>query len=468
MEFSNIVDARKCFTGHIAIAECSEYSRQSGCAQCSGSAGQRVIEQAADCFSRSGGVMWIRETLRRPSVTGSAILMVWITVCALPGCTSAVTETAAPPPPKVTVSNPVERELTNEEEFTGFLQASATVEVRARVRGHIQEIHFTDGQLVESGQLLYELDPRPFQVAIDQAKAQAGAFVAQKTAAEKDVARFTELLKSGGASQQQLEKSIADAASYDAQINAMNEQVRQYELDLEFSRITAPIAGRMSRTQLSRGNLVNAGGSDPLLTTIVAIDPIYVYFSVDERTLQRVIRQQREGEATAPKTISERKMPFLFGLDSDSGYPNSGTLDFAENRVDPETGTIQIRGVVENKEAMLVPGSRVRVRVPIGESYKAVVVPDSAILSDQDKRYVLVLDDKDVVTRRDVTLGRLLDDGMRVVLSGAGSAGALTPANRIIVQGLQRARINYPVEPVDASAPADVAAEVGEASPEKE
>jgi RND family efflux transporter MFP subunit len=402
--------------------------------------------------------MSFRETLQRPTCTASAILLTGIAALTLSGCDSAVSDSAPPPPPKVTVGTPTELDLTDEEEFTGFLQASATVEVRSRVKGHIQEIHFTDGQIVESGQPLYELDPRPFQVAIDQAEAQTTAYVAQKTAAEKDVERYTELVKSGGASQQQLGKAIADAASYDAQINAMKEQVRQYELDLEFSKITAPLAGRISRTLLSKGNLVNAGGSDPLLTTIVAIDPINAYFSVDERTLQAIMRRHREDDAGATKSLSERKMQFLFGLDSDTGFPHSGTLDFAENRVDQETGTIQIRGAIDNKTATFVPGSRIRIRVPLGESYKAVVVPDSAILSDQDKRYVLVLDDKNVVSRRDITPGRLLDDGMRVVLSGSGSAEALTPTNRIIVQGLQRARINYPVEPVEASAPASEAA----------
>ena len=181
------------------------------------------------------------------------------------GCGGTVAEPKAPAAPKVTVGHPVQRELVDEEDFSGWLEASATVEVRARVRGHIQKIHFKDGDIVESEQLLFELDPRPFQISIDQATAQSKAYEAQKNAAEKDVARYTELVKTGGASQQQLEKAQADADSYDAQINAMKEQVRQFELDLEFSRVTAPIAGRISRAMLTEGNLVNAGGSDPLL-----------------------------------------------------------------------------------------------------------------------------------------------------------------------------------------------------------
>lgn len=373
--------------------------------------------------------------------------------CMLVGCGGTVAEAPSLAAPKVTVGHPEERELTDEEEFSGWLRPSAEVEVRARVRGHIQKIHFVDGDLVQSGQLLFELDPRPFQIAIDQATAQSNAYVAQKVAAEKDVDRYTELVKSGGASKQQLDKAIADAASYDAQINAMKEQVRQFELDLEFSRISAPIAGRVSRAMLTEGNLVNAGGSDPLLTTIVALDPVYVYFSVDERTLQRTQRDRRGKDGTdgdSAKPLRERQMPFSFGLDSDPGYPYAGILDFAENRVDSQTGTIQVRGVVDNKDGMLVPGSRVKVRVPVSDPYKSIVVPDTAILSDQDKRYLLVVGDKDVVARRDIIPGQLLDDGMRVVLPTSGSDQNLTPADRIIVLGLQRARINYPVEPVES------------------
>ena len=372
---------------------------------------------------------------------------------AFAGCGGSPAPTEAPPPPKVDVGHPVSRELTDEDDYNGWLQASAVVEVRARVRGHIQKVHFQDGDLVKAGQLLFELDPRPFQVQIDQAIARSKAMEAQKVAAVKELARYAELIKTGSVSKSDYEKVQADAESYDAQIAAKQEEVKQYQLDLEFSKITAAIAGRISRAELTEGNLVNAGGSDPLLTTIVASDPIYVYFSVDERSLQRYMKARRPAEGQeAPTALRERKMPFRFGLDSDQGYPHSGLLDFADNRVDPDTGTIELRGVVDNKQGVFVPGSRVRVRVPVSEPYAAVVVPDTAILSDQDKRYVLVVDDKNVVSRRDVMPGELLDDGMRVVLPDASGKAAVAPEEWIIVDGLQRARINYPVEPVKPSA----------------
>jgi RND family efflux transporter MFP subunit len=348
----------------------------------------------------------------------------------------------------VTVDHPVTRELIDEDEFNGWMQPSQTVEVRARVRGHIQKIHFQDGDLVKSDQLLFELDPRPFQVEVDQAAAQADAFKAQKEAAEKDVARYTELVKTGGASRQQLEKAQADAAAYDAQINAKLEEVKGQKLNLEFSKVTAPIDGRISRAQLTEGNLVNAGGSDPLLTTIVAMHPMHVYFNVDERALYRYRKAHSGSQDSRSTVLRDLKIPFKFALETDEGFPNSGLLDFGENRIDPGTGTIQLRGEVNNEKGTFLPGSRVRVRVPISSTYKATVVPDSAILSDQDKKYLLVVDDKNVVLRRNVTPAKLLDDGMRVILAAGKEGSEVKPDDRIIVEGLQRARINYPVDPV--------------------
>jgi RND family efflux transporter MFP subunit len=387
--------------------------------------------------------------LKRFCTSYVSIALGWAIVAV--GCDKPQDEATAPPPPKVTVGRPIERELLDEADFNGWLKPSQTVELRARVRGHIQKIHFQDGDLVEKDQLLIELDPRPFQVQVDQAIAQGKAFDAQKVAAEKDVTRYEALVKENAASKQQLEQAIAEAASYDAQINAKAAEVKQYQLDLEFSRITAPTAGRISRAMLTEGNLVNAGGSDPLLTTIVALDPVHVYFSVDERFVQQTMKARQQSAGDSPVALRERKIPFRFGLDSDDGFPHEGTLDFADNQIDPETGTIELRGVVDNKQGRFVPGSRVRIRVPVGEPYPAVLVPDTAILSDQDKRYLLVVDDKNVVTRRDIMLGKLRDDGMRAVLPAANDDTGISPEDRIIVLGLQRARINYPVDPVEES-----------------
>lgn len=364
----------------------------------------------------------------------------------LAGCTKPSSEPTAAQPPRVTVAHPVERQLIDEDDFNGWLEASETVEVRARVRGHIKKVHFRDGDVVERDQLLFELDPDPFRVAIDETIAQAKAFEAQQVAADKEAARQRDLVQKGASSQRDLERAEASAASYQAQIAAKMQEVERHKLDLKYSRIIAPIPGRISRALLTEGNLVNAGGTDPLLTTIVAQSPIYAYFSVSERALQRYRAQRPEEGQPAP--VRELKVPFRFGLDTETGYPHEGTLDFANNKIDRTTGTIQVRGVVDNRQGKFVPGSRVRVRVPVSESYSAIVVPDAAILSDQDKRYLLVVGEKNLVARRDVALGKLLDDGQRVVLPAAADAKGVSPSDVVIVLGLQRARVNYAVEPV--------------------
>jgi RND family efflux transporter MFP subunit len=298
--------------------------------------------------------------------------------------------------------------------------------------------------------LLFELDPDPFQSEIDQNKAQAKALEAQKTAAEKDVARYTELVRSGGATQQQLEKAKADAEAYAGQIAAKMEEAKQHELDLKYSRITAAISGRIGRALMTQGNLVNAGGSDPLLTTIVAIDPIFAYFNIDERSLQRYQKNNPETpKEQKVRTLREQNVPFHFGLDSDEGFPNEGVLDFADNKVDSDTGTIEVRGTVRNTNGKFSPGSRIRVRVPVSLPYKALVVPDTALLTDQTEKYLLVLGKNYVVLRRNVAQGKLLDDGMRVVIPSSKEGEGVSTSDWIITLGLLRARVDYPVAPVD-------------------
>jgi RND family efflux transporter MFP subunit len=368
---------------------------------------------------------------------------------AIAGCGRTVTTDKAKAAPRVTVAHPVVRDLIDEDDYNGWLAAHDTLEVRSRVRGHIQAIHFKDGDIVQKGQLLFELDPRPFQIEVNQALANAKALEAQKAAAEKDVARYTELLKSGGASRQQLEKAQADAQAYDAQIAAKMEEVKRYELDLQYSKITADLAGKISKANLTEGNLVNAGGSDPLLTTIVSIDPIYVDFNVDERAMQHyqeigASRQDKDKQ----QPLREQEISFHFGLDTEKGFPHEGHLVFADNKYAEGTGTILVRGEAKNPDGRLIPGSRVRVRVPVSDKYAATLVPDTAVNTDQDQKYLLIVGEGNVVKRQGVRLGRLLDDGMRVILEPE-----LKSNEWIIVEGMELARLNYPVEPVPESTP---------------
>ena len=214
----------------------------------------------------------------------------------LPGCRPAVEPAAQPP--RVTVAHPEVRELVDEDDYNGWLQASQTVDVVARVRGHIQKIYFKDGDMVKKGELLIQLDPRPFQATLDELLAQAKALHAKWDAAQKNVVRTTELVKAKAISQQEYEQIVADAAAFKAEYNAKLEEANRTRLDLDTARITAPISGRIGRAMLTEGNLVNAGGSEPVLTTIVDSDPIYVYFSVDERALQRYQKMQPQPSGT--------------------------------------------------------------------------------------------------------------------------------------------------------------------------
>jgi len=365
------------------------------------------------------------------------------------GCSSAAAR-PQPEPPKVTVQHPVLRQVVDSKDYNGTAAASATVEIRSRVRGYIQDVHFVDGQNVKAGDLLFELDPRPFQLEIDAARQELALNQAQLEASQLDEQRQKDLMAKMAGTRADLEKAVATRKSWEAKIQIAQEVIRQKELDLEYSRITAPISGQLSRAQLTKGNLVNAGGSDPVLTTLVSIDPIYLYFNVDERTLleYRAHRASKEKPGNLP-SVNEATIPFDFGLETETGFPNKGVIDFAENTIESSTGTLQIRGRAENAERRYVPGSRVRVRIAMDDPYEAVCVPEIAILSDQDKKYVLALNAEKVVVRRDVLLGTLLEDGMQVVRTPSDSKTPLTPQDLVVTVGLQRARINYPVQPMD-------------------
>ena len=365
------------------------------------------------------------------------------------GCKEAPAA-VAPQAPIVSVMHPEQRELSDHEEFNGWMAADKSVEVRARVRGHINKVNFTDGQYVKKGDLLFELDPRPFQAEIGKAQDKIRIYEAQKVAADKDVERYRELVPQRAASMKDLDKAVATAGSLGAEIAASQNEVDRVKLDLEYSRITADIDGRVSKAELTEGNLVNAGGSDPLLTTIVSVTPIRIHFNVDERSLQRYSKGIGAGGGSLVDMLAklkEKKPKFSFALDGETGFTHEGELSFGDNRVDPSTGTIPVYGIVPNDKGTFVPGSRVRVRLTIGKPYKASLVPDTAILSDQDKRFVLIVDDKKTVRRRNVTLGAITDDGMRAIVPADKLAEGEDPAKwEVIVDNLQRARLNYPVE----------------------
>lgn len=348
---------------------------------------------------------------------------------------------AALPPPEVMVSQVVDREVVDFGEFTGRMDSAETVEVRARVSGYLDDIQFTDGQEVKKGDPLFQIDPRPFQYALENARGQKAQWEARLVRAQADVERYKKLVPTGAATQQDLDKAQADVGEATAAIQSAEATIERANLDLEFSTIKAPLAGQISRALISRGNLIRADGD--LLTTIVSLDPIYVYFDVDERTMLQIRDQARSSlppAATQPDFRS-LKAPVYIGLANEEGYPHRGVLDFADNKVDPTTGTIRVRGTFDNSQRTFKPGLFARVRVPLGRPAKLLLVIDRAIATDQNTKFVYVVDDKNTAEHRPVKLGRLEDDGLRVITEG------LRPGDRVIVTGIQRAKPGKPVAP---------------------
>jgi RND family efflux transporter MFP subunit len=358
------------------------------------------------------------------------------------GCGPAPPPLAETPPPPVTVSQPVVRNVTDHDEYEGRITAAKTVEVRARVRGHLIKVNFQDGQMVKKGDLLYEIDPRPSKAALDAAKAQEKAADAALQFARAEYNRTRTLIPSGASSREELETWIAKQAIAKGDLLKAQASVEQAQLDLDFCTIAAPISGKISRTQVDVGNLVNIGGGESLLTTIVSVDPIYVYFNVDERSYIRY--RQNQPEDVKPNgeipPVKDLKIPVYVALEGDQDYPHKGLIDFADNRVNPSTGTIQVRGELSNAQRLFDDGMRARVRVPVSDPYKSLLITDRAIGSDQGRKFVYVVNSENVVQRRDVVPGRL-NDGLLVIRKG------LKLDDWVIVNGTQRVRDGMTVQP---------------------
>ena len=341
------------------------------------------------------------------------------------------------------MAQPITRQVQDYEEYTGQMMASESVDLRARVKGYLVSVGYKDGDEVAKDQVLFTIDPQPFEAAVRNAEGQLAAVNARYIKAQADVARYRDLVPKGAATQQDLDKSIGELGEAQAGIQSAEAELERAKLDLNYSQVKAPISGIASKAQLTVGNLVGAGGSDQLLTTIMDVDPIYVYFDVDQRSIQQIrarALEQRKG-AGDPKTIRELNIPFEFGLASEEGFTHEGVLDFIDNAVNASTGTISVRGAVENPKRNFRPGFFARVRVPMGEKHEAVLVTDRAVGTQQGQKYLVVLDEKNTVAFRPVKLGALQGDGLRVVTTG------LKPDDRIVINGIQRARPGATVSP---------------------
>jgi RND family efflux transporter MFP subunit len=339
----------------------------------------------------------------------------------------------------VPVSLPVEREVTDYADFTARIAAVDSVEVRAHVWGYLEKVHFKEGALVKKGEILFELDPRPYEALLNQAKAKVAQDEAQLKYDEAEYQRNLRLVGSGAVSRSELDKSAAARGVDLANIAADKALVAARELDLQYTKVAAPVGGRVSRYDVTVGNLIQSGDQmgGTLLTTIVSVDPMYAYFDVDEYTVQRVRKLMREGKF---KSGQETAWPVMLGLATEDGFPHQGTINFSDNQLNPKTGTLRVRGVFGNKDEALTPGFFARIRIPISPPHKAVLVSERALDNDQGQKILYVVNDKNEVLTRPVDLGQM-HSGLREVSVG------LRPGEGVIVNGLQQVRPGATVEP---------------------
>lgn len=349
-----------------------------------------------------------------------------------------------PPPPKVYVSTALQHDVTDYVEETGTTEAFEIVEIRARVEGYLEEVNFEPGQKdITPDYELYRIDPKPYQATVNKAQAALKVAEARAKDAIAKYERSKKLAPQGAVSQEELVERAAAAEVAKAEIASAQAELESAELDLSYTIVKSPIAGRVGKTLVDKGNLVGTAMTTHL-TTLINYDPIYASFNITERMLLDL--RSKNGADQSSHTSDERKdVKILMGLENEEGYPHVGHLNYADLAVDSSSGTFQIRGVFPNPNFAIVPGLFVRIRIPIGTRNDALLVPESATGADQEGRYVLVVADEEgnkVVSRRAVTLGAKVG-GMRVVLSG------LEPTDKFVVRGIQRVRPGSKVEPVE-------------------
>nr|WP_242539813.1 efflux RND transporter periplasmic adaptor subunit [Trinickia mobilis] len=352
----------------------------------------------------------------------------------LPACGNSSAKAGAPPPAEVSAAQVVVKPVRQWDEFTGRIAATDAVEVRARVSGYIEQIAFKEGAEVKAGDLLFVIDSRPYKAAYDSAAAQLERARAAAQLARAQEQRARTLIAANAISREEVDTRDAALAQGDADVHAAEAALATAKLNLGFTEVRSPIAGRVSRAMLTVGNLAQADQS--VLTSVVSQDPVYVYFQPDEQTYLRYAALARKGQRP------DAANPVRVGLADDTGFPYSGTVNFVNNQVDSATGTINLRAVVPNPDRVFTPGLYARVQLEGSAEFRAMLIDDKAIMTDQDRKYVYVVGPKHEAMRKDVTLGGFAD-GLRIVQSG------LAPNDMVIVAGLQK--IFFPGAPVNAS-----------------
>ncbi|MCE9544296.1 MAG: efflux RND transporter periplasmic adaptor subunit [Planctomycetia bacterium] len=356
------------------------------------------------------------------------------------GCQSAAPVAAEQPVPKVTVTGVISQETVDTDEYTGRTEASEIVDVRARVFGFLKTITFKDGDYVREGQTLFTIEPDEYAAIHQQSLARIALNNANLELAKANLARKKSVVKSGAISQEEYEEAIAAVRESEAKITAAQADANRTAVDLKYTDVKAPISGRIDRAMVSKGNLLTGGqGSGTLLTKIVCEQPMYVYFDVDERSLLRYMKMRTGDRTSAPGSLRELGVACYVQLADEKDFTHQGSLDFASAEVNASTGTARLRGVFANKNRELVSGLFVRVRIPVSQPYKALLIPEKALATDQNLKFVYVVGSNNEATRRTVELGAQRGD-LRIVKSG------LTAGERVIVKGLQRVKPGQKVE----------------------
>jgi RND family efflux transporter MFP subunit len=374
--------------------------------------------------------MSIRSATRLPAVA---------LALALAACGEAPPPPAPPPPPAVTIANPVKRTITDQDEYVGRFVAVDSVEIRARVSGHLDAIHFTDGQIVHKGDLLFTIDRRPFGIALERLRANLAQAKANLAYTEADLQRAQSLVKERTITEQLFDQRTQAHRNAVAQVAAQEAMLKQAELDLQFTELRAPITGKIGDRRISPGNLVTGTltGNTSLLATIVSMDPIRFEFTFDEASF---LRYERMAKSLADSSRSLSTTVELKLLD-EKDFTHKGKMDFVDNVIDRSSGTIRGRAQFANPDSLFTPGMFARVRVPGSPPYEALLVPDNAIGTDQGRKFVMTVNDENIAVAKYVTLGHAIEGNMRVVKEG------LAPGDRVIVNGLMRARAGQKVTP---------------------
>ncbi|MGM8517079.1 efflux RND transporter periplasmic adaptor subunit [Enterobacter asburiae] len=356
----------------------------------------------------------------------------------LVGCDNSVAQNAAPPAPAVSAADVVVKSISQWDSFNGRIEAVESVQLRPRVSGYIDKVNYTDGQEVKKGEVLFTIDDRTYRAALEQAQANLARAKTQASLAQSEANRTDKLVNTNVVSREEWEQRRSAATQAQADIRAAQAAVDAAQLNLDFTKVTAPIDGRASRALITSGNLVTAGDTASVLTTLVSQKTVYVYFDVDESTYLHYQNLARSGQGASSNHTA---LPVEIGLTGEEGYPHQGKVDFLDNQLTPSTGTIRMRALLDNAQRQFTPGLFARVRLPGSAEFKATLIDDKAVLTDQDRKYVYIVDKEGKAQRRDITPGRLAD-GFRIVRQG------LNPGDKVIVEGLQK--VFMPGMPVNA------------------